>query len=79
MASCATKLGSVEGIAIACPRPCSCPSSAATWRESCRSSDGLGLTLKKWVVTCFPSSLSNSVASGVKSINWKPSSVGRQM
>src|SRR5262245_11319327 len=39
----------------------------------------VGIDTEKWVVTCFPSTLSNSVASGVKSINWKPSSVGRQM
>src|SRR5215510_7025085 len=78
MASGATKAESVEGIALP-------PQTVLVSFECCHvarilpPSDGLGLTLKKWVVTCFPSTLSNSVASGVKSINWKPLSVGRQM
>src|SRR5262249_49516823 len=81
MASDATKAVSVQGIALP-------PQTVLVSFEYCHiariipPSDGLGLTLKKWVMTCFPSTLSNNVASGVKSMNWKlslPSSVGRQM
>ena len=75
MASSATNLGSVEGIAVP-------PQTMLVSVECCQvtrilpSSAGLGL--KKWVMICFLRP-SNSVASGVKSLNAKPLSEGRQM
>ena len=52
------------------PRRCSCRASAATWRAAGRLSSGLAL--RKWVMTCWSSSL-NNVACGPKNVQAKPS------